>query len=224
MQAPTASATTPYIHSLAVTGVTAPPATPACATSAPGGRHGSSWNRPWLPASVIATGASLTYGLSAVPDAAWGSSPSAVPPSYAAGRLPAVGFTTPGGSVSVPAGQTMTVQLGVQPAEAGSSNIQWSARGTGLMTSPSDGAFTIHATAQPAPGGAAGCVLSAAGIAVHPGDRLHRSGALCARHRSQDHHRTGPAHGGARRQRDRLTVRPRTGASRATTPPSSPTR
>ena len=92
---------------------------------------------------MITTGATLSYGLSSAPDASWGTSPTAVPPSYAAGRLPAVGFTTPGGTVSMPAGQTMTVQLGVQPAQVGTTNVQWSARGTGLMTSPSDGAFAV---------------------------------------------------------------------------------
>jgi predicted alpha-1,2-mannosidase len=161
MQAPAAAATTPYIHSLKVSGVAAPAAAPSCSTSAKGGGTGANWNRPWLPASVVTTGATLTYGLSSVPDASWGSSPSAAPPSFAAGRLPVVGYTTPGGSVSVPAGQTMTVQLGVQPAGVGSSTVQWSAKGTGLMTSPAAGAFPVHAVATPAPGGKPGCALTA---------------------------------------------------------------
>jgi predicted alpha-1,2-mannosidase len=161
MAAPAASATTPYIHSLTVSGVAAPTAAPACSTGAAQGGRGSAWNRPWLPASVISSGGTLTYGLSARPDPSWGSSPSAVPPSFGAGRLPVVGFTTPGGTVSVPAGQTMTVQLGLQPAQVGQATVQWSARGTGLMTSPSDGAFAVHAVTTPAPGGAAGCTLTA---------------------------------------------------------------
>jgi predicted alpha-1,2-mannosidase len=161
MQAPAASTTTPYIHSLKVSGVAAPAAAPSCSTSVKGGGNGSNWNRPWLPASVVTTGATLTYGLSSVPDASWGSSPSAAPPSFGTGRLPVAGYTTPGGSVSMPAGQTMTVQLGVQPAEAGRSTVQWTAKGTGLMTSPAAGAFAVHALATPAPGGGAGCTLTA---------------------------------------------------------------
>jgi predicted alpha-1,2-mannosidase len=161
MGAPAASATTPYIHSLTVSGVAPPRAAPACSTSVALGGRCSVWNRPWLPASVVTTGATLNYGLSSVPDASWGSSPSAVPPSFGAGRLPAVGYTTPGGSVSVPPGQTMTVQLGVQPAQAGNATVQWSARGTGLMTSPAGGAFSVHAVTTPAPAGAPGCALTA---------------------------------------------------------------
>jgi hypothetical protein len=48
--------------------------------------------------------------------------------------------------VTVPEGQTTTVQLGLQPAETGPSTVRWSARGTGLLASPSDGAFTVTAT------------------------------------------------------------------------------
>jgi len=48
--------------------------------------------------------------------------------------------------VTVPAGRTTTVQLGLQPAETGPSTIRWSARGTGLLVSPSDGAFAVTAT------------------------------------------------------------------------------
>jgi hypothetical protein len=50
----------------------------------------------------------------------------------------------------VPAGQTTTVQLGLQPAETGPLTVRWSARGTGLLTSPSDGAFTVTATTEKA--------------------------------------------------------------------------
>jgi hypothetical protein len=40
------------------------------------------------------------------------------------------------------------VQLGLQPAETGRWTVRWSARGTGLLASPSDGAFTVSATSE----------------------------------------------------------------------------
>jgi putative alpha-1,2-mannosidase len=147
MHAPGASPATPYIHTLAVSGVPSSKATPSCASptaSTPEDR--TTWNRPWLPSSIITTGGTLAYGLSAVPDPSWGSAAAASPPSFGTGRLPAVGFSNPSGGVTVPAGQTTTVQLGLQPAEIGPSTVRWSARGTGLLASPSDGAFTVTAT------------------------------------------------------------------------------
>jgi hypothetical protein len=68
----------------------------------------------------------------------------------------------PSGGVTVPEGQTTTVQLGLQPAETGPSTVRWSARGTGLLASPSDGAFTVTATNETtARDGLSSCAVTA---------------------------------------------------------------
>ncbi len=78
-----------------------------------------------------------------MPDPTWASSPTASPPSYATGRLPVVGFSDPGGATTVPVGGSTTVDLGVQPAGAGSTTVLWSASGTGVDVAPSRGRFVV---------------------------------------------------------------------------------
>jgi predicted alpha-1,2-mannosidase len=163
MHAPAASPAMPYVHTLAVSGVPTPKATPSCASPAAStSKDPTAWNQPWLPSSIITTGGTLAYGLSSVPDPSWGSATAASPPSFGTGRLPAVGFSLPSGGVTVPEGQTTTVQLGLQPAETGPSTVRWSARGTGLLASPSDGAFTVTATNETtARDGLSSCAVTA---------------------------------------------------------------
>jgi predicted alpha-1,2-mannosidase len=144
VHAPGASASAPYVHSLRLSGVTLPEAGDQCGTARPAGT-GEPWCEPWLPASVITTGGTLSYGLSAVPDTAWGSAPAARPPSYGAGRIPAVGYSVPSGAVTVGVGRTATVHLGVQPAEAGRSTVAWVAGGSGLTVSPDSGHLVVGA-------------------------------------------------------------------------------
>jgi predicted alpha-1,2-mannosidase len=153
-----ASATTPYVHGLEVSGVTGPKSEHGCGSGA-GGSGRQSWCQPWLPASILTTGGTLTYALSAVPDPTWASSPAASPPSYASGRLPVVGFSDPGGATTVPVDGSTTVYLGVQPAQSGSTTVSWSASGTGVDVVPSRGRFVVdspggrgtNATATSAP-------------------------------------------------------------------------
>jgi predicted alpha-1,2-mannosidase len=142
--APGASAATPYVHSLKVTGVPAPKSTASCSSPAPASTGDpSDWNRPWLPSSIVRSGGTLDYRLSATPDPSWGSAPSASPPSFATGRLPAVGYSAPSGQLTVPGGGTGTLQLGVEPAEVGAATVDWTATGTGLSVTPSQGHFVL---------------------------------------------------------------------------------
>ncbi|WP_329344028.1 GH92 family glycosyl hydrolase [Streptomyces sp. NBC_00663] len=83
-----AAADTPYIRSLRV--------------------DGRAGDRPWLPASFVRDGGSLSYKLSGTPDPAWGAAADAAPPSFRAGEQPyqvGIGPTAatlaPGGSVKV---------------------------------------------------------------------------------------------------------------------------
>jgi len=142
--APGASAATPYVDSLKVTGVPPPKSTASCpspptaSTGAP-----SDWNRPWLPSSIVQSGGTLDYRLSATPDTSWASSPSASPPSFSTGRLPVVGYSVPSGQLTGPAGRAGTIQLGVQPAEAGAATVDWTATGGGLTVTPDRGQFVV---------------------------------------------------------------------------------
>ncbi len=158
MHAPGATANTPYIHSLTLSGASVAATTPSCATSASTSST-TAWKQPWLPASVITTGATLDYGLSSVPDPTWAASPASSPPSFAEGRLPAVGSIQPSGAVTVRAGQSITVSLGLAPSEAGTTSVQWHASGNGVTATPSAGTFTLKNA--PTTGGLASCTLSA---------------------------------------------------------------
>jgi predicted alpha-1,2-mannosidase len=142
--APGASATTPYVHTLKVTGVSAPGSTASCPSPAPASPSDpTEWNRPWLPSSIVRTGGTLDYRLSDKPDPSWGSGASSAPPSFGAGRLPAVGYSAPSGQLSIPVGRTGTLQLDMEPAQAGSTIVDWSATGSGLSMTPSQGQFVV---------------------------------------------------------------------------------
>ncbi|HWE66802.1 MAG TPA: GH92 family glycosyl hydrolase [Acidimicrobiales bacterium] len=150
LHAPAASASTPFIHSLRARGIAAPKTAATCGTGAASSEPppGSGWTRPWLPASVITSGGTLTYGLAKTPDPAWGSSAADRPPSFATGRLPAVGYSFPSGGTTIQVGQPATVQLGLRQAAAGTSTVDWSASSAdGLVAAPSSGVFTVHSTA-----------------------------------------------------------------------------
>ena len=145
LDAPGASTSTPYVHSLAVTGVGAPK-TGACSTGSDP-RSTASWDRPWLPASVIQSGGQLTFTLGATPDLQWGSGAAEAPPSYPRGGAPAVGFTFPSGGLTMRVGQPATVLLGVASTGTTASAVQWSANGAGLAAAPATGQLLPHPTA-----------------------------------------------------------------------------
>ena len=120
LSAPDASSGTPYVHSLTL--------------------DGHDTNDPWLAASVLSSGATLDFALSGSPDTSWGDRPADAPPSYPTGRLPALGYSLPGGSVTVVAGRRATLQLGLDKVSAGSPGATWTATATGGLTvRPSSG-------------------------------------------------------------------------------------
>jgi putative alpha-1,2-mannosidase len=144
--APGASSSRPYVHALTVSGLTRPsPATPACTPARASSAHAGTWDMPWLPASVLTSGADLTYTLSGTPDPAWGSSPDVGPPSPGSEQLPAVGFSLPSGAVTVQAGQPKTITIGVAAAANQSTTVQWQAAPDpgGLAVTPSSGTLTL---------------------------------------------------------------------------------
>jgi hypothetical protein len=145
LHAPGASTAAAYVRALSITGP--PLATPASpclpgATSsapAPNGR----WDRPWLPPSIITTGGTLTYRLSAEPDTSWGTAPSDSPPSFASGRLPAVGYSVPSGGTALQVGRPAPITLGIAEIVAGSTSVRWSADSVSGLRLSAQGGFFI---------------------------------------------------------------------------------
>ncbi len=154
--APAAAASRPYVHALTVSGLPQPPvAAGACGPSPGSHAPAGTWSRPWLPASVLRDGATLTYSLSGTPDSAWASSPASSPPSYESGSAPAVGFSVPSGGITITQGQPATIHLGAAPAAAGAMSVDWSlaALPAGVSVTPSSGVLPVKGTTA---GGACG--------------------------------------------------------------------
>jgi len=134
LRAPGASANTPYVHSLTVTGIAPPPARAGCPGRAVVATATTTWDRPWLPASAVTTGGTLTYRLSATPDRGWATTADAAPPSYGTGWIPAVGYSSPSGAVSVRVGVPTTIELGLRTISPVASAVEWRATITGPLT------------------------------------------------------------------------------------------
>jgi predicted alpha-1,2-mannosidase len=80
IDAPGASATTPYVQGLDLQGLA-----PSPGGCGPTSRTGAvAYSCPWLPATVSATGARLDFTLGASPSTTWGASSSDAPPSFPA--------------------------------------------------------------------------------------------------------------------------------------------
>ena len=145
-EAPGAGASRPYVHELTVSGLTRPSAdTPACTAARGHSDPTGTWDIPWLPASVLNAGGTMRFTLSGTPDAAWGSSADASPPSFGTGRLPAVGFSLPSGATSVTAGQPATIEIGVASAGVQATTVHWQAvpSPSGLTVTPSSGTLIL---------------------------------------------------------------------------------
>jgi Glycosyl hydrolase family 92 len=103
-------------HTLTIIGSHAPSEYIQRAHLAIGSGGSSTWDKPWLPATALGSGATLAVELGDSPDRAWGTAPAAAPPSFARGAAPAVASITPGGSLDLPANGTATTELDVQEA------------------------------------------------------------------------------------------------------------
>ncbi len=101
-------------HVLTVTADHAPDPYIHSARLAVGTTAATNRDKPWLPATALTEGADLAVDLGTVPDKHWGTQPSAAPPSFGGGAAPAVGFTLPGGAVSVDPHASTSLTLGVQ--------------------------------------------------------------------------------------------------------------
>jgi predicted alpha-1,2-mannosidase len=84
IDAPKASPASPYVQSLVVQGLAS--AGPGCVSTASGTlTTTAAYLCPWLPATVVETGAQLDFSLGSTPLTTWGASPSDAPPSFPAG-------------------------------------------------------------------------------------------------------------------------------------------
>ena len=63
-------------------------ARPACAPPASAHAPRGTWDLPWLPATTLETGGTVTFELSGTPDPTWAADPAASPPSFGGGPSP----------------------------------------------------------------------------------------------------------------------------------------
>ena len=198
VHAPGTSAASPYVRSLAVTGAAVPAPATSCAGRSAGASGGPpTWDRPWLPASVVSTGATLTYRLGPRPDRSWGSAPGDAPPSFPTGRLPVVGFSSPSGALSVKVGVPAALEVGVQAVTGGAPAVRWRASATGGVA-----LATTQGTLRPP--GAAGCA-SPAPVTTTLGVTAGGAGTGHGERRAAHGRGTGPPTGGRGRRRVAVT-------------------
>ena len=136
-------------HTLTITGSNAPDVYIQQAHLGVGSAESVTWKRPWLPAAALDQGANLSVALGTAPDPEWGASMSDAPPSFSQGAAPAVAFTEPGGSLSVPARGSAVVHFGVkeevrQVSPRSVANVSWRAvPSAGVTVSPSSGTLRV---------------------------------------------------------------------------------
>jgi putative alpha-1,2-mannosidase len=124
VSAPNASDETPYVQSMTV--------------------NGQPWNQAWLPSSLVADGGQITVGLGSVANTSWASSPSAAPPSWGLGELPAIADLSSTALPALPLSQSVT--LGIQNVTASVQQISWVAHpSAGLRMSVASGPVTVPA-------------------------------------------------------------------------------
>jgi hypothetical protein len=153
LNAPRASVANRYIHSVQLTGARLSVPDTTCTGGASATSVSGRWTRPWVPVSLLTTGGTLTFGLSATPDRSWGSAPGASPPSFATGRLPALGYSVPSGALTLPVGTPTSLQLGVKAVAAGLPPVHWSAAATGgLKLSATSGTIASGTSEATGPG------------------------------------------------------------------------
>jgi predicted alpha-1,2-mannosidase len=133
VKAPNASAGTPYVHALSV--------------------DGHSWNKTWLPASVISSGGTLDFTLSDSPDTSWGVGPGAAPHSSTQGEAAAIGFASPSGGIIATRGQSRSLSVGAQSVVGQPTTLKWTATApVGITVTPSSGTLILapgHQATQP---------------------------------------------------------------------------
>jgi predicted alpha-1,2-mannosidase len=137
-------------HRLTITGSRAPDEFIQTVHLAIGSGGSAPWDKPWIPGAALTEGAALAVDLGNSANKAWGTNGSEAPPSFSQGAAPAVPFTIPGGSLSMPAGASATFQLGVQEGSGGGGSVRtvgWhvvpSAGVVGVRVVPASGTLSV---------------------------------------------------------------------------------
>jgi predicted alpha-1,2-mannosidase len=122
IEAPGASAGTPYVTGLTV--------------------NGRPSTRTWLPESFATRGGTVRFGLSALP-AEWGTGPADAPPSFRDGEAGQQGYVRPGRLV-VPAGGSGELTIGAQDVSGDGATVAWTARPPeGIGVTPASGEVVV---------------------------------------------------------------------------------
>jgi predicted alpha-1,2-mannosidase len=124
INAPGASPSTYYVHSLKL--------------------NGARYSKTWVDYSRLTRGASLDWTLGTTPTS-WGSAKADAPPSYSAGLKPVVGFLSDQ-NVTIAPGSSATVQVGAQNATTSRQGVHVDVSapaGSGLSVSPSSGTISV---------------------------------------------------------------------------------
>jgi predicted alpha-1,2-mannosidase len=133
INAPTAAPNAPYVQSL--------------------NNNGKAWNNAYLPPADLANGGTLDFTLGTTANTSWASAPSSAPPSDGTNLVPALGYTTSGGSsagqVIVAPGASATINLGVRSMSNAAQSVTWKATATsGLTVGPNNGTVSVPANAD----------------------------------------------------------------------------
>ncbi len=140
INAPAASASTPYVSKLTV--------------------NGRPSQQTWLSASQLLRSpvTTLDYTLSGQPDTHWGAAAQDAPPSYGTGEAPAIGYLS-SPEITVPPGGSATVKVGAQDVTGGGQAVRATASppsgitatpGSGTIRVPADGKGTLTLTVKAA--------------------------------------------------------------------------
>ena len=115
---------------------------------------GSTWDRAYLPASLIANGGTVDWTLGSTPSTTWASATKDAPPSDSSGMLPALGFVSGADNSPlqvVSPGSSTTLTLGAQSMTKGSQTVSWTASatsGSGLQVGPTSGSIIVGSEKQ----------------------------------------------------------------------------
>jgi predicted alpha-1,2-mannosidase len=103
---------------------------------------GKATDRPWLPESVVDTGAELTFSLAAYPDKSWGTAESSAPPSFPSGSS-AVTVNVSEPIITIAPGTTGTVTVDAQRMVDGAGGYAVTGTSTngGITAAPVSGQF-----------------------------------------------------------------------------------
>jgi predicted alpha-1,2-mannosidase len=122
--APTASDSTPYVQSMTL--------------------DGRAWDKAFLPSGLVDAGGSIDVALGSSANRGWASRPTAAPPSWGLGELPAIGDVNPPAVASSPLGSSL--HLGVRNVTSAPQTIDWVTHsGSGLTITPASGTVTVPA-------------------------------------------------------------------------------